>query len=233
MITECILLCGGKGSRLGIEIPKCLVEVAGKTLLEWRIDYFRKNGVRHSILAIGHYGDQVIKFENDKFRELNVSFSIEDANNLLGTGGAINHAFTFIKDSKAYVSNCDDITFPDLENLPDENLMLLTNMRSPFGVIDFKKNTIKQEKGKVSSYEIEKFIEKPLLEDTYVSCGFYILDKKCEFPVKGSIEQDCFMNEEWRKKNSLRCVIHRGIWATVNTQKDIAESEKLLKEISN
>jgi len=52
-----IILAAGRGSRMGPltdERPKCLTELAGRTLLEWQIEAMRKAGVR-GVLIVGGY----------------------------------------------------------------------------------------------------------------------------------------------------------------------------------
>ena len=48
MIKELVLMAGGKGSRLGSiskKKPKCLIKIKGKTLLDYHIDFAKKNKI--------------------------------------------------------------------------------------------------------------------------------------------------------------------------------------------
>ena len=50
------VLCGGKGTRLGADRPKCLVEVAGRPFIEHKLDQLRQQGATAFQLAVGPYG---------------------------------------------------------------------------------------------------------------------------------------------------------------------------------
>ena len=55
-INTAVILCGGKGSRLGTlgkKIPKALVKVQGKEILWYILKVLKKNKFNHVILPIG------------------------------------------------------------------------------------------------------------------------------------------------------------------------------------
>jgi choline kinase len=57
-----IILSAGQGSRLlplTADRPKCLVEFAGKTLLDWQLDMLAANGVEEAVIVVGFRDDQV------------------------------------------------------------------------------------------------------------------------------------------------------------------------------
>lgn len=58
-----IILCGGKGTRLqqltGDQIPKALVQVGDRTLLDHTLDLLANNGIRRAILALSHHSGQI------------------------------------------------------------------------------------------------------------------------------------------------------------------------------
>ena len=54
---QAIILCGGLATRLGETtktIPKILLDIADKTVLDWQIQLLRDANVREIILASGH-----------------------------------------------------------------------------------------------------------------------------------------------------------------------------------
>ncbi len=54
---QAIILCGGLATRLGNTtktVPKILLEISGKTVLEWQIQLLRDVNVEEVILASGH-----------------------------------------------------------------------------------------------------------------------------------------------------------------------------------
>ena len=60
-----IILCGGKGTRLGElgkKLPKTLVKIQGKPILWYILKTLKKNGFNHFILPIGYRGKQIEEF---------------------------------------------------------------------------------------------------------------------------------------------------------------------------
>ncbi|HEY0147937.1 MAG TPA: phosphocholine cytidylyltransferase family protein [Allosphingosinicella sp.] len=61
-IQKAIILSAGKGSRLlplTAEEPKCLVELSGKSLLEWQLDALQSAGIRDIVVVTGFRDDLV------------------------------------------------------------------------------------------------------------------------------------------------------------------------------
>lgn len=59
---KAILLAAGVGQRLAPltdERPKCLLEVAGRTILERHLDAFEAVGVTDALVVVGHLGSQI------------------------------------------------------------------------------------------------------------------------------------------------------------------------------
>jgi len=61
-VERAVILSAGKGSRLlplTAERPKCLIELAGKTLLEWQLDALAAGGIRDVAVVTGFRPDLV------------------------------------------------------------------------------------------------------------------------------------------------------------------------------
>jgi L-glutamine-phosphate cytidylyltransferase len=61
-ITKAIILSAGKGSRLlplTDDRPKCLIEFAGQSLLEWQLDALAANGIDEIVVVTGFRDDLV------------------------------------------------------------------------------------------------------------------------------------------------------------------------------
>ena len=66
-----IILCGGRGARLGDlskKIPKTLVTVQKKEILWFIINILKKNNFNHFILPVGYKGDKIKKFIEKNFK---------------------------------------------------------------------------------------------------------------------------------------------------------------------
>ena len=90
-ISQAFVLAGGKGERLRPltdSIPKPLVAVAGKPILQYNIELLARHGVAEVILGTGHLHEKIEEFfGNGKKFGVHITYSVE--NGPLGTGGAL------------------------------------------------------------------------------------------------------------------------------------------------
>ena len=86
------MLAGGLGTRVtsltGGQVPKALLDVAGRPFLDRRIDDLRLQGVRQVVVMVGHHAEQVQRHLAATDLGLGV-LTISEGSTLLGTGGAI------------------------------------------------------------------------------------------------------------------------------------------------
>jgi CTP:molybdopterin cytidylyltransferase MocA len=55
------VLAAGRGSRLGGDVPKPLVELRGRPLVSWALDAATTSGLRPVVLVVGHHGGAVAR----------------------------------------------------------------------------------------------------------------------------------------------------------------------------
>lgn len=88
---QAIIMAGGKGTRLASvtkNIPKPMVPIEGKPLLEYQIENLKENGVQNIILIIGHLGDVIKDYFGDGTEfGIHISYYVEETP--LGTAGAL------------------------------------------------------------------------------------------------------------------------------------------------
>lgn len=91
MLKKAVILAGGKGTRLksiSETIPKPMMPVAGKPLLEYQIELCKKYGLKEVILIVNHLKDGIIDyFGNGENWGIKVSYFEEPAP--LGTVGGV------------------------------------------------------------------------------------------------------------------------------------------------
>src|SRR3546814_2530628 len=61
-ISKAIILSAGQGSRLlplTSDMPKCMIDFNGRTLIEWQIEALKANGVRHISVVTGYRTQRV------------------------------------------------------------------------------------------------------------------------------------------------------------------------------
>lgn len=95
------ILAGGLATRLRPlteDIPKSLVEVAGKPFIVHQLELLRHNGVQRVILCVGYLGEMIRDLLGDG-RALGMHIDyVFDGSMLLGTGGALKQALPILGD---------------------------------------------------------------------------------------------------------------------------------------
>jgi mannose-1-phosphate guanylyltransferase / phosphomannomutase len=89
-IKQAFILCGGLGKRLGSlvkDIPKPMLPIAGKPILEHTVEQLKKYGIKEIILGAGYKAQVVEEFFSNLDWGLKVDISVEKER--LGTSGAL------------------------------------------------------------------------------------------------------------------------------------------------
>lgn len=106
-----VIQAGGKGTRMREltknKIPKPMLLMNGKPMLQWQIENCVKYGIRNFIIIIGHLGEKIKEYFGDG-SEFGVTISYIEESTPLGSGGAL----YFLKDREI----CDDflLVFADV-----------------------------------------------------------------------------------------------------------------------
>jgi len=99
-IKQAVILCGGKGTRLGDRVrnlPKPLVPVDGRPVLDHIIGALEKAGINEFILAAGHLGEAISHYYATHPR-LGSSIEVMVEPTPLGTGGALQFVADLLRD---------------------------------------------------------------------------------------------------------------------------------------
>src|SRR3989338_9437618 len=102
---EAIILTGGMGKTLRPltqDLPKAMVPVNGKPLLQYQLDILTRQGIEKIVLACGYKWEKIKQHYGDKF-----IYSVEEEP--LGTAGAVKNAIERIEGDEFIVLNADDI----------------------------------------------------------------------------------------------------------------------------
>lgn len=118
MIKKALILAGGKGKRLGQytnDRPKCLIEVGGKSFLEYQLEALEKNEIKDVIIVTGYKDEKVREFiRNSKF--INLKIKLIKNVNFDSTNSS--YGFWLAKDeikNEPYIHlNCDILFSPCL-----------------------------------------------------------------------------------------------------------------------
>jgi len=92
-MMKAVIMAGGKGTRvkdISSSLPKCLIELNSKTVLEYQLKCLKREGVSDVVLCLGYGSDQVVLYLKDnKNFGMNIDFFVE--NEELGTSGSLKH----------------------------------------------------------------------------------------------------------------------------------------------
>lgn len=121
-----MIFAAGLGTRLKPitdNLPKALVPIAGKPLLEHLILKLRDVGFDEIIVNVHHFPDQIIDFLKEK-NDFGIRIEVSDEREmLLDTGGGIRKAAWFFDDGKPFlVHNVDILSNVDLKALYHQHL---------------------------------------------------------------------------------------------------------------
>jgi NDP-sugar pyrophosphorylase family protein len=221
---KAFILCGGRGERLKPitdRMPKPMVPVAGKPILEHQLDLLRKHGVTDAVLLVGWHGEAIESYFGDGGRlGMRIEYSYEDPDNRLGTAGPIRAARRFV-DGTFIVMNGDIISNADIAAIVAFHrkagcmgTINMIDMPSPYGIID------------LDGPYITQFREKPVLPYK-MNAGLYVLEPEVVdyMPEVGSIETDVF--PKVAAMGRLCGFDSTGIyWSDVGTHKDLEKANK-------
>ena len=144
---KAMIFAAGLGTRLKPltdTLPKALVPLAGKTLLQWQIERLKAAGITDIVVNIHHFPDMIIHYlrENDNF---GCRIAVSDERDmLLETGGGLRKAKSLLlgsgsresgnNDEPILVCNVDILSNIDIPTLlraynPDEMGMVVVSPR--------------------------------------------------------------------------------------------------------
>ena len=230
---KALILAGGMGTRLRPitnEIPKQLMPIHGKTILEHVLDLFKKHGIKNIILAIGYKGDKIREYFGDGKR-FNVNITYVQENAPLGTAGPIRSAKELI-DSTFIVCNADELKDLDLIDMylsHKENkataTIALTTVEDPsnYGVARLQGNRILE------------FVEKPKKDkapSNLINSGLYIFEPEIIKYIsegRSMLEKDVF--PKLAKDGKLFGYPFSGQWFDTGTMERYDRAMKKWKDI--
>ena len=224
MTVRTVILCGGKGTRAypqTVSVPKPLLEVDGKPVVQHVMEIYAAHGFEDFILATGYKHESVVDF----VKSLNTSWSIDviDTGEETNTGGRVRKLADEVGDT-FFVTYSDGLGDVDLAGTlahhnahPGFATMTTVPLPSQYGTVEF------DESGKV-----ERFREKPKLPDHYINGGFFVFDRRCfdVWPDPGEdLERDVL--PAFGAQGELYVYKHTGFWKSMDTYKDALELTSL------
>lgn len=126
-MAKAIIFAAGLGTRLKPitdTIPKALVEVANKSLLEHAVAHLCSYGITDIVVNVHHHAQKVIDKAKELLEIYPCTISISDeSDKVLETGGGLKKAAPFLKDEPYFVAyNVDILSNLDIASLVDFHL---------------------------------------------------------------------------------------------------------------
>jgi len=210
--------------------PKALIQIKGRPIAEYQIDWLAKGGgIDEVTFACGYKWERLQEHFGSSFKGISIDYSVEDEP--LGTGGAIKSALSkHPTEEICVVANGDIITDLPLSRMIDAHRqageisasMLVVPYRSRFGVVKIDK--LKMVRG---------FDEKPAFPDVWINGGVYVLNAKRAkkyLPDSGDIERETFPKLVTR--GELLSYPHYGEWIFVDSIKDLMQLEESMNVVT-
>lgn len=208
LATSVVILCGGKGVRLSAtepDLPKALVKVAGKPILQHQLDMLKGQGVTDITLALGYKAELITEWlKLHGYDEVRCAIEKQ----LLGTGGAVKHSAKAIT-SPFIVMNGDVLADFNLRGLlrhSDGDKRVITGFEvddvDGLGVIECDENK------KVCSFK-EKMAQE---RKGIINAGLYVMYPQdlASMPESFSLEHDLF--PKLAQRGDLVLHHHRGAY---------------------
>jgi dTDP-glucose pyrophosphorylase len=114
-IDQAVLLAAGRGTRmreLTADLPKPMIEVRGKPVLQHIVEGLRDAGVRKFLIVVGYRADAVQNFFGDGSRyQIDIQYATQAAQD--GTGRVVDLARNFVGDSAFVLAYGDILVAPE------------------------------------------------------------------------------------------------------------------------
>lgn len=230
MLTEAVILAGGKGSRLEPytkETPKPLVLIGRRPIIEILIEGLRRSGIKKLHIAVNHFADKIIDMLGDGSR-LGVEIHYSHEPVPLSTIGPLK----LIENLPQHflVVNGDILTDLDYRTLYENHIksgcklsVAVCNLEHTldYGVIKYDSN------GRVIQFE-----EKPSIDRT-VSMGVYLFSREllAHIPRDQEFGFDNLMHTLLKNKEPVNAYCYDGYWLDIGRISDYHQANIDIRKI--
>ncbi len=237
-MVKAVIISGGWGTRLRpltCTIPKSLIPVVNKPVIERQMLLLKSAGVRDVVLAVSVMADALKSYFHDG-KKWDIKIHYTDEKHPMGTAGAIKLAENFLKDDNFFMLNGDVILNYDFSEMlkshekyngigtiaskivedPSRSCLLITDKDSNRIIKFLEKDEYTPSGG--------KYVPMP------INAGVYILEPEIftyiEPNKKVSIEREIFPVVV--EKEKLYHYPIRGIWKDIGNSSELLEGNLLL-----
>lgn len=249
-----VILCGGKGSRLGEVteglLPKPMVEIGGRPILWHLMAIYARAGHSDFIICAGHKS-RAIKdyFMNYKFHNSDVRFCTgsgevqflsnvsEDWNVLVAETGEDTQTAGRLARVAKYIGDGEDFFLTYGDGLADVDLAALTEFHKAHGKMVTMSGVVPPGRfGEMSMVgdQVAEMREKPNQTDRYINGGFMVINRRFIDRYCGG-DADAVMLERAPLETAaldgeLMLYRHHGFWQCMDTARDWSLLDGLAKQ---
>ena len=226
---DVVIMAGGKGMRLRPlteTIPKPLLMVGDKTILEHNMRRYESYGVQSIHITTNYLSEKIDEFVSEIGHSFRTKIKTVKEEDFLGTIGAVGLIKEFNQDY-VLVSNSDLLTDVDYEaffldfikNDADMSVVSIPySVDIPYAIMDIEENYL------------QSFHEKPRY--TYFSNGgIYLLKKEVlnNIPVNQPYSATDLMQKLISDKRKIRTFAHKGYWLDIGQHQDYNKAQEDIK----
>lgn len=190
---ECVVLAGGKGTRLRSvvsDLPKCMAPVAGRPFLAWLLDDLREAGFDHIILSLGYKHEAVEAWVATRPDRDSITCVVEEEP--LGTGGGVRLALRQAREGAVFILNGDTffgVDYPAMQAFHRQSGAQATLALKPLRDFDRYGEVTLDGQGRITAFR-----EKRPCAEGLINGGVYLLQREAlaEMPDRFSLEKDYF-----------------------------------------
>ncbi len=225
-----VILAGGYGSRLSELtkiVPKPMVKITGKPIIQRIIDYYISYGHYEFYIALGYKGEVLKKYFSKKKFSKKIKINLIKTGKKTMTGGRLKRLSPYLKET-FLMTYGDGLSNVDLDRLlsfhkKNKKTVTLTAVRPParFGAI------------KIRGYYVNCFKEKNNLDEGWINGGFFVIEPRfLKYLTNDNtyLEREPF--EKLTRNRELLAYKHKGFWQCMDTLRDKEILEKKLKKIN-
>ena len=227
-IKKAMVFAAGYGTRLKPltdRMPKPLVPVAGKPMIEYALDKLRAYGIQEVIINVSHLKEQLTAFLST-VNDLTIKIS-EEAEPL-ETGGGLKKALPLLGSDPFFTINSDILWTDEQDSALDRLTRYWDDAKMDFLLLaQSKAKAIGHDRG-----EDHLFIKPSNTigwnepEAPYIIAGIGILHPRVLFNAPDGKFTVKILWHNALKQNRLACLPHHGQWFQTGTLQDIKTAEK-------
>lgn len=221
-----LILAGGFGTRLSEyteNIPKPMVPIGGKPIIEHIMSIYAKYGYNDFVVALGYKGDVIKKFFKNKKNKWNIELVDTGAETL--TGGRIKRLQEYFNDT-FFLTYGDGVSNVNIDKLLEfhkkhKKFLTVTAVKPParFGYLSIKKDTVTNFKEKVDT------------GDSWINGGFFVAEPKIfEFIKNDKTIFEKEPLEQLAKNGQLKAYKHYKFWQCMDHKIDKVKLDELCKK---